>query len=532
MKARESAIACGVLAALILGVYAQAIGFDFVRYDDPRYITENPQVQAGLTRESVAWAFTTFHKSNWHPLAWLSHMLDVELFGLDPAGHHATNVVLHLLNACLLFGWLRAMTGEAWPSFGVAAVFAVHPLHVESVAWVAERKDVLSSTFGLLSLWAYVRFATHRRRRDYALALGAFVLSLLAKPMWVTLPCVLLLLDSWPLGRLGPKPQRWLRPGLEKLPFFGLSAASSVVTIMAQRAGGATGWLDPSFGERLATGLVAYATYLGKCFWPSDLAVFYPHPYSGSGVPISVEAAVLAGAILVAVTVWVVRSGRGYAIVGWLWFVGTLFPVSGVMQAGLQGMADRYTYYPSIGLSIAVAWGVHEFFAHPRPAPVRAASSLVAALLLAALTAAGWAQARVWRDSRTLFEHTLEVVPSAVIHDNLGAFFGRQGDDQRALHHYREAVAIDPGYRNAHRNLAYKLRSQGALREAAEHWLHASRIPLDSARGQLNLGVASEASGDLAAAIEHYRAALELDPSLEGARERLAAALDRETAQP
>ncbi|MEM7410007.1 MAG: hypothetical protein AAF430_07235 [Myxococcota bacterium] len=522
MWTRENGIACLVLAVLTLAVYGQALGFEFVRFDDPRYVTENPQVQAGLTADSVRWAFTTFHKSNWHPLTWLSHMLDVELFGLDPSGHHATSVLLHLLNAWLVFFALRALTGDLAPSFGVAAVFAVHPLHVESVAWIAERKDVLSSTFGLLALWAYAGYAWEDRRRLWWVSLGCFALSLLAKPMWVTLPCVFLLLDRWPLARLGSWREGLVR-ALEKLPFFLLSAGSSVVTLEAQRAGGATAWLDPNLGERLASGAVAYATYLWKGAMPIGLGVFYPHPYSASGVAPSSGEVTAALALLAAITALVAWSRQGSAWTGWLWFIGTLFPVSGFVQAGLQGMADRYTYYPSLGLSIAIAWAIRAQL-RDRPLRLRRAAAVCGVLLLAAWTVAAWHQTRTWRDSVTLFEHALAVAPSATIHNNLGAVHGDAGSLDAALHHYERAVALDPGHRVAHRNLALQLRARREFRRATRHWLLAQDIPLDSAQGELSLGVADEASGDLDAAVDRYRRALQLQPELAAARERLEAA--------
>ena len=272
------------IATLTLAVYAQVLDFDFVRFDDPRYVSENPPVRDGLTGDGFVWAFTTFHKSNWHPLSWLSHMLDSELYGLEPAGHHATNVLLHLANALILLGLLRTLTGQLWPSAWVAAMFAIHPLHVESVAWVAERKDVLSTCFGLLAIWAWVGFVRRGGGLRYLLCTLLFAASLASKPMLVTLPFLLLLLDYWPLDRL--RSRRALRRRIgEKIPLFVLAAASSVVTVVAQRAGGALGWFDFDLGQRAASATMAYATYIGKTLWPTNLAVFYPHPFGPGGQP-------------------------------------------------------------------------------------------------------------------------------------------------------------------------------------------------------------------------------------------------------
>jgi tetratricopeptide (TPR) repeat protein len=517
---RATALAAAGIAALTLAIYAQVIGFDFVGLDDPRYVTENPAVLAGVTRDGAEWAFTTFHKSNWHPLTWLSHMLDVALFGADPAGHHATSVLLHLLNALVLLALLLRLTGAPWPSAWVAALFAVHPLHVESVAWVSERKDVLCTLFGLLAIGAYAEYARGRRIALLAVSLLLFAVSLAAKPMFVTLPFLLLLLDYWPLERL--RADRTLAVRLaEKLPFAALALASSAVTLAADHHGRATDWLQLDLPARIANALVSYATYLVRAVWPADLAAFYPHAGVAAGT------AAGAAVLLFAITALVAWSRRRYAIVGWLWYLGTLVPVSGVVaQVGLQGMADRYTYVPLIGIFIAIAWGADEIVQRLRAA--WATLTVVAAGLacVVALAWLAWHQAGTWRDSKTLYEHALAVAPSSPIHNNLGGILDREGRREEAIHHYREALRIDPENFLARRNLARALRDQGQFAEAAEQLLRATNIDPESAMGQLAKGLAARAQGDLDAAIAHLERAAELDPASQDARRELRSALD------
>jgi tetratricopeptide (TPR) repeat protein len=508
------------IAALTLAVYAQVTRFDFVRFDDARYVTENDMVREGLSGPGFVWALTTFHKSNWHPLSWLSHMADVELYGLEPAGHHATNVLLHLANALILLGLLRRLTGRLWSSAWVAAMFAVHPLHVESVAWVAERKDVLSTCFGLLAIQAWLGFARSGSLRAYAISALLFAASLASKPMLVTLPFLLLLLDYWPLDRLRNDRTLLLRIG-EKLPLLALSAASSAVTIAAQRHGGALGWFDFDLGQRAANAIMSYATYIAKAVWPVNLAVFYPHPYGPGGEPWPAAQIALAGTVLAAFTVAVLASGRRPAVVGWLWFVGTLVPVSGVIQAGLQGMADRYTYVPLIGLFVLVACSVQKLLERTDSPSLRIATGAAGVVSVLACAVVAWGQAVHWRDSTSLYEHTLSVAPSAVIHNNLGTVHGRAGRVDASIHHYRAALAIDPGHRMARRNLAYKLRERGEYVEAARHWLRSRDIGTDSATGLATLGAALQAQGEVDRAVEHFRRALEVDSDSEIARRGL-----------
>ncbi len=373
---RREILICLFLVLATLTVYWQVGNYEFVNFDDDKYIIENFHVQKGLTRDSVIWAFTATHVSNWHPLTWLSHMLDFQLYGLNPSGHHLTNVFFHLVNTLLLFLVLKLMTGALWRSGLVAALFAVHPLHVESVVWVAERKDVLSTLFWMLTLWAYLGYTKRPGVKRYLVILLAFALGLMAKPMLVTLPFVLLLLDYWPLKRIelgqsaiglpaASQPSTIAnKPGaqafrllLEKTPMFVLAAVSSVVTFIVQKSGGAVGALETyPFKIRMANALLSYVIYLKKMIWPQNLAVFYPHP--GQSLPMWQAAG--AGLLLVVVSIAVIRAGRRYPYlpVGWLWYVGTLVPVIGLVQVGDQAMADRYTYVSLIGLFIVVAWGV------------------------------------------------------------------------------------------------------------------------------------------------------------------------------
>jgi len=356
-------LAIFLLITVVVLVYAPVKDYPFINYDDTLYVTEVPQVQQGLGWDSVVWSMTAMEAANWHPLTWLSHMLDVQLFGLNPAGHHLTNLLLHLANVLLLFGVLQQMTGAVWRSALVAALFALHPLNVESVAWVAERKNVLSTLFWLLTMAAYMGYVRKPHWGRYLGMMGIFVLGLMAKPMLVTLPCVLLLLDYWPLGRLGKDSkefwERLPRLAAEKLPLFIPVAAISVVTIAAQsQAGALSSWEGLPLGVRVANAVLTYGVGLKKMLWPVDLAVFYPHPGNSLAVwPVALAALLL---VILSLGVWWQGRRSRYLVVGWLWYLGTLFPVSGLIQVGEQAMADRYAYVPLMGLFIILAWGTAE----------------------------------------------------------------------------------------------------------------------------------------------------------------------------
>ena len=450
-----------VLAASTLAVYAQVQHHEFLNYDDYIYFLDNPYLRGGLSAESLAWASTSDYAGNWFPLTWLSFLIEYELHGLSPSGVHGTNVLLHVVSSLLLFHVLASMTGALGRSAFVAGVFALHPLHVESVAWATERKDALSGLFWMLTLWAYVRYAARPAPARYVLVALAFGLGLMAKPILVTLPCVLLLLDFWPLGRLrspgeaGEIPQAAL-PRLvgEKLPLLVLAAASCVITLHVQQREILGALERLPLDVRLWNASLAYAHYIEKALWPSDLAVFYPHP----GESISVAAAGLAGLLLLVVSAGVLRVGRrrGYAPVGWFWFLGTLVPVIGLVQVGGQALADRYTYLPLIGLAILVAWGSSDMLGRTEQSRRVLAGAGVAAL--GALAVTTWFQVHHWRDSIALFEHALRVTRGNYIaHTRLGLALLEEGREREGIQHYRRAVALRYDFLEVVNNLAWVL---------------------------------------------------------------------------
>jgi protein O-mannosyl-transferase len=447
-----------VLTALTLLAFWPTFHNRFVNLDDPLYITGNPWVRKGFTREGLVRVWTANVANNWHPLTVLSHMLDCQVFGLDPAGHHGTSLLLHLANVLLLFEVLRRMTGAAGRSAAVAALFAVHPLHVESVAWVAERKDVLSALFWILGMGAYAGYAHRPSLGRYPLVALLMILGLMAKPMVVTLPLALLLLDVWPLGRLELTPG-WARRlaclAGEKLPLLGLSAAASVVTLRYQTTSLVPLEILP-WRLRLANAAVSYLTYLEKTILPRNLAAFYPVQFE-----IPVWRAAAAGALLCGMTiltVWKVRRAP-WLLVGWLWFLGTLVPVIGLVQVGRQALADRYTYIPSIGLFLAICWGLGELARGRIRRTALAGAAVVAVLLLAA---AARNQVRTWHDSVTLYRHALAVTPGNwVAHVGLAKALAGQQDWAGAIEHYQAALRFRPGLREAQKGLEQVLRAHG-----------------------------------------------------------------------
>jgi tetratricopeptide (TPR) repeat protein len=555
-----------LLFLLVGGVFLPAVSHDFITYDDPVYVTGNAHVKGGLAWADVKWAFRSTEASNWHPLTWLSHMADCQLFGLHPWGHHLTNVLLHAINAVLLFAALRMMTGALWRSLFVAALFGLHPLHVESVAWVSERKDVLSTTFWMLVLWAYARRAGISRVGGrsaplfYGLALVFFALGLMCKPMLVTLPCVLLLLDFWPLRRLEGLSAAGLWALLaEKIPFFALSAAASAVTLLAQGGGGTVASIeDFPWPVRLANALISYCRYLGKCLVPVRLAVFYPF----FPKPPPLWEPLLAGALLAGITAaaFALVRRRPYLLVGWLWFAGTLVPVIGLVQIGGQSMADRYTYVPLIGVFLMAAWAAGDATASwPQR---RRVQGLAAGAVLAALAAMTSRQLGYWRDGASLFRHALAVTENNwVAHANLFATLSRSsapeasaelretvrilaafaetydkkgielermpGRTQDAIKEFRTAVRIMPDLAGPHYNLGTALaRMPGGLPEAIEEFRTAARLKPDFAEVHYNLGVAlAKTPGGLPEAIEEFRTAARLRPGFAEAHYNLGLAL-------
>jgi len=525
-----------IAAALFLATFAAFHGVlsnRFTTFDDPFYVTGNAHVQKGLTRESIAWAFTATEAANWHPVTWLSHMLDIELFGANPGKHHLTSLLLHALNAVLLFLLLFRMTGALWRSAFTAALFALHPLHVESVAWIAERKDVLSTLFWLLTTGAWLAYVKSSKAIPYALMLAFFALGLMAKPMLVTLPFTLLLLDGWPLRRLKfPLRGHWgVLKGLvwEKAPLFVMAAASSVVTVIAQRIGGAVATLaQVPLEERLANAVQGYAAYLGKTIWPSSLAVFYPRLPTGLFTMSTLTAfCVLAGATALAL-----RLGKRapYLLFGWLWYAGTLVPVIGFMQVGEQAMADRYTYVPLIGIFIAAAWGlgaVADGWRRARGAAVAAAAAAALAAL-SALAILTRVQTGYWSDSVTLFEHTIKATgENGLAQSNLGTALYLQGRMQEAVVHLQESLRISPGFPNVHHNLGNALAGLGRTKEAIAHYQEALQIKSDDAGVLSDLGVALGMENRFPEAVERFQEALRIEPDNVEARMNLGTALDR-----
>jgi tetratricopeptide (TPR) repeat protein len=521
VKFTHSHIACLALVLMVFLVYGQVVTHDFVNYDDTVYITENPVVQEGLNRENVVWAFTTTAAANWHPLTWLSHLLDVELFGLEARYHLLGNVLLHAVNSCLLFLLLRRMTGAVWRSALVAALFAVHPLHVESVAWISERKDVLSTLFWMLTMGAYVSYTRKTKAGSYILVVLCLTAGLLAKAMLVTLPFLLLLLDFWPLGRWGR-----VRPALllaEKVPLMALSVGLSALTLVAQHRGGAVK-SDQAFPllQRLANAPVSYVTYLAKTVWPADLAVLYPHP--GGSLP---SWKVIASALLIAaVTAAAISVARKmpWVGVGWFWYLGTLVPVIGVIQVGTQAMADRYTYVPLVGVFIAAAWSL------PTPSEGgsfrKAGAAGILTLVLGSLGVAAAVQVSFWKNSIVLMQRAIEVSPrNSVAHNHLGIALREEGRVEEAIAHYREALRINPGHVNAAYNLGLALLDQGREEEAAAYTRRALRITPDDGDAHENLGVALARLGEMDEAIRHLEDAIRLDPGNSIFRNNLALAL-------
>src|SRR6202167_1037861 len=532
---RQARWVCVALIAANLIVYASAWHHGFVNYDDDDYVTTNPVVLRGLTWHGVAWAFTTGYAVNWHPLTWLSHMLDVQLYGLDPGLHHLTNLLFHIVNTLLLFGLLHRMTRALGRSAFVAGLFAVHPLHVESVAWVAERKDVLSTLFWMLTLWAYQEYARRPGLRRYWAVLLFFALGLMAKPMLVTLPFVLLLLDFWPLGRVGIGPNSaggWAlsRDGwatmrrlvFEKLPLLALAVVSSIVTFAIHRRGGAViSFAAAPLHIRMANALVSYVAYIGKMLWPARLAVLYPYAQS---LPLWWLAGAFLG--LMGISFAVIRAGprHPYLSVGWFWYLGTLVPVIGLIQVGDQAMADRYTYVPLIGLFIIVAWGVPELLV--RWPFRRIALAAAAGLVILACAIAARGQLQYWENSSTLWTRALAVTTgNNIAHNNLGVSLADQGKLDEAIAHYSEALRIKPDYADAHNNLGAALADQGKVDEAIAHYSEALRIKPDYADAHDNLGVSLCDQGKLDEGIAHFNEALRIKPDSAKAHNNLGVAL-------
>ena len=517
-------------------------GFNF---DDQMYVTDNRDIQAGLTGDSIEWAFSLENVSYWHPVTWLSFMLDFQLFGLNPKGYHLNNLLLHLLNTLLLFLILRSMTGKLWVGAFVAALFALHPLNVESVAWISERKNVLSTLFWMLTMWAYANYAKRPGPGRYLLTFFFFSLGLMAKSMLVTLPFVLLLLDYWPLGRCQCSPfnrhdyspdarsrgycyekYSFLRLVIEKIPLLLLSLTSVYLTALSvQRLGivVSTDWTP--IGLRISNALVSYINYIGKMLWPRDLAVFYTYP---DMLPLWKSAG--AGLILVGASILAIRAMKRhpYLTVGWFWYLGTLVPVMGLMQAGLwPAIADRFTYVPLIGLFIMIAWSIHDLSRRWRHRNVVLALS--AGTVLVALMLCTWFQLHYWQDDARLYGHTVNVTSGNFItHNNLGNVLFQQGKLDEAVFHHKESIRIRPDHARSHYNLANVLARQGKLDEAVKYYTNVTNINPGDADAYNNRGVVLAEQGKLAEAIALYSEAIRISPDHAGAYNNMGSALCRQ----
>ncbi|MFC1815007.1 tetratricopeptide repeat protein, partial [Thermodesulfobacteriota bacterium] len=520
------------LVVVTLAVYGQVVNFENIRLDDPLFVTENRYVKNGLTIESIAWAFKFKDRAfltYWHPLTWLSHMLDVQLYGMNPGGHHLTSLLFHILNSILLFLLFHRMTGAFWQSTLVAALFAIHPLNVESVAWVAQRKNVLSTFFWMLTMLFYVYYVVRPVFSRYLLTVMVFILGLMAKPMLVTLPCVMLLLDYWPLGRFefrtaddpvpggtarsikpGMRKHPVIRPVLEKIPFLALSAASvylSSSTLQSFKTMVSTELVPMKL--RIANALVSYVKYIQKMIWPQDLAVLYPYP---QGVPVwQVVGAIL---FLSGVSILVLRGirSRPYLGIGWLWYLGTLVPVIGLAQTGLwPEMADRWAYVPLIGLFVMISWGVPEILKRWRYKEI--CFVLLSIIILTILMTVARTQVRYWQNNFKLFERTINVTTNNLIAQiNLGVALEKKGRKAEAIQHFREALRIDPSCIKAHNNLGGLLAEQGKINEAIAHFKEALQIDPDDATADFNMGKALSEQGRLDEAVHFYSAVVRLEP--------------------
>jgi tetratricopeptide (TPR) repeat protein len=541
-KIRPKILICLFLVIATLAVYWQLRNYEFVGFDDDVFIIQNSKVQNGLTLESIRWALSYDNMTYWHPLTWLSYMLDIQLYGMNPGGHHMTNVLLHIVNAILLFVVFNKMSGALWRSAVVAALFALHPLNVESVAWVVERKNVLSTLFWMLTLLTYNYYAERPKIYRYVLTLGVFVLGLMAKPMLVTLPFVLLLLDFWPLKRFHlqqlsgnhqrpscfPKLKRLKESGifalcLEKIPFLIFSGISVYLSFLSMRHRALViAANEISLYHRISNALISYVSYIGKMFWPRNLAVFYPFPGR-----VQFWKAIGAFLLLISVSIVVKRSLKKlpYLGVGWLWYLGTLLPVIGLVQAGLwPAMADRFAYVPLVGLFVVIAWGIPDLMAGWR-FKVEGLGTMTVAVLIILMTTS-WLQVRYWKNSVMLFKHAVEVTDNNyIMHNNLGFALTARGRPNEAIKHYKEALRLNPDFEEANINIGLALLSQGKFDECVDYYQEVLRVKPGYARVHNNLGVAFWRLGKNEEATVHFQEAVLIDPNYAEAHNSLGVAL-------
>jgi Flp pilus assembly protein TadD len=529
------------LAASTLLVFWQVHNFDFTNYDDNHYVSENQHVLNGLTYDGVIWAFTTGYACFWQPITWLSLMLNCQLFGPDPGWFHLVNVFLHLANTLLLFAILKKITGSLWPSAFVAGAFALHPMHVESVAWISERKDVLSTLFWMLTLFAYVSYVKRPAAIRYLVTITIFVIGLMAKPMLITLPFVLLLLDYWPLNRFDSQPAKTsdrqpcklasipdrrrilYQIIIEKIPFLVFAVVFSIITFLTQQASGSIVDIKTiPLTDRVGNAFLSYATYMGKMFWPQNLAAHYPFNAVGS---VTLWQFMLCALLLLVISIFVIRFGRTkkYLPVGWFWFVGTLIPVIGLVQFTGSSHADRFTYIPYIGLFIMIAWGLPELLS--KWAQRKIALGMAAAVVLTAMGIRASAQVGYWSNSITLFSHAIAVTQNnALAYYNLGVAYQNVGRHQDAIEAYQQAIRIKPDYAEAHCNLGGTYGELGRHQDAVEACKQAIRIKPDYAKAYYNLGVACHNLGRHQDAIEAYQQAIRNKPDYAEAYNNLGAA--------
>ena len=506
-----------VLVALVWSVFGETVWFGFVNYDDPLYILQNPTVRSGLSWHGAAWAFTHIHSQNWHPLTTISHMLDCHLFGLNAGGHHFVNVLLHTIAAVVLFLALNAMTDSRWRSAFATALFAIHPLRVESVAWIAERKDVLSGVFFAGTLAAYAWYVCQPTKLRYLLALLLFAFGLMSKPMLITLPVILLLLDYWPLRRFNESPRALRRLLIEKIPFVLLSTASCVATLVVQNlALGTTANLPLRW--RITNALVSYAEYLWQFVWPVRLSPFYVHPENRlPGWQIALACILLLAISAIAIQQ---RRKRPYLIVGWLWYLVMLLPVIGIVQVGLQGHADRYTYLPHIGLCLAITWTVGDLLGQKR---ARLLVSVGAAGVIIALAFLAWRQTFYWRETESLWRHALTIEPNNdVAHAGLAGILLTRGQTDEAIEHYERAIALRPGNAAAHHGLATAFANEHRTDEAIAHWQQSLSILPNNIEALNHLAIALVRKGQVHEAVVQWEKALAYEPDDPDATNNLA----------
>ena len=543
---RVKFVICIFLMVATFCVYSQVQDHEFINFDDNEYVTESSLVQSGLTTESIIQAFTTMHFGGWLPMTSLSYVLDYELYGLNPTGYLLTNLFFHIANSLLLFLFLLRMTGAIWQSAFVAAMFAFHPLNVESVAWISERKNVLSTLFWLMTMWTYVHYAEKPTLKRYGLVFLFFTLGLMSKPMLVTLPFVLLLLDYWPLRRLNFEQERsrneilekniarrseFFQLVLEKIPLFLLSMGSSMMTIYFAKNYFTTNSLSGSFNPlslqaRLTNAVVSYIEYLGKMFWPAKLSLFYPHPINA----LPLWQGILCGITLVGITIISIRLIRKapYFAVGWFWYLGTLVPVIGIVQVGGQAMADRFTYIPLIGMFIIIAWGVPELIS--KWCYKKKALSVSAGIIIFALLITTWKQVSHWKSSITIFKHAIRVTdkkyPSfSLVYNNLGIALFADAKNEESISHYKMAIKTNPAHDKPYYNMGIALSAKKKNDEAIFHYKLAIKLNPNFTNAHYNLGIILLERGAMKEAVYHFRETVRLRPEFVKARDYLEFAL-------